>query len=444
MQISVEQSSVLERRLTVEIPEERIASEVQTRLESLSKNARIHGFRQGKAPFKVVRQQFGARVRNEIVAEMMRSSFSEAVTKEELKPVGQPVIDPVATSPGAGLRYTATFEVFPTVELAPIESLALVRAQCEIGEVDIRAMVDKLRAQHREWIGVERPARLGDLVTIDFAGSVDGVPFEGGTGSDFELELGLGSMLDGFEDGLLGHAAGAVVGLDLRFPEPYRRADLAGKAVCFEVTVKRVAEALLPAVDQSFFEKFGVREGGEAAFHTEVRQNIERERDRALRQRFTSEVMAKLAAANDVALPSTLVHAEFQRLAQQAAREMMMRGLNPGDAPAPLQQALQAQAEHRVKLGLIMAEIVKRAGLRADPVKVRQTLEQMAASYEDPAAVVKWYYDNPQQLQQIEGLCLEDEVVNWIAQRAQLTTESVSFDALMNPGQTDTQPEASS
>lgn len=443
MHTSVEKSTTLERRLTVEIPEDRIATEVQTRLDKLSKNARIPGFRQGKAPAKVVRQQFGSRVRDEVVGEILQSSFGEAMNKEDLRPAGQPVIDKVESAVGNGLRYTAVFEVFPQFELAPLENLAVVRRTCEIGDADVDAMIERLREQNKEWLAVERASADGDQLSIDFLGTIDGVPFEGGKGENFTINLGSGMMIEGFEAGLTGKTAGEKVVLDLRFPDEYRNTELAGKPVRFEITVNKVSEALLPELTDEFMQKFGVKEGGVEAFRAEVRQNMEKERERALRQQFTSEVMDKLAIANDFELPSALVQSEAQRLRQQVAREMAMRGLNPSNAIAEFENSVQAQAHKRVKLGLVMAEIVKQAQLKADPAKVHQTIEGMAASYEDPAAVVKWYYENPQQLQQIEGMCLEDEAVNWIAGRAQLSELAVSFDALMNPVQTDNTTEAS-
>lgn len=430
--------------MTVAVPEDRIANEVQTRLEHLRKTARIDGFRRGKAPFSVVRRQFGTRVRDEIVGELLQSSFSEAMSKEALRPAGQPVIDPVSAKPGEGLTYTATFEVFPEIKLAAFETLAITRPDCEIGDADLDVMIARLREQHREWVAVERGAGDGDQVNIDFLGTIDGVPFDGGKGENFDVVLGQGSMIEGFEAGLLDHKAGEAVVLDLQFPEGYRNEQLSGKPVRFEITVNRVAEPVLPEINEAFFEKFGVREGGLEAFRAEVRENMGRERDRALRQRFTNEVMDKLGQANMFDLPAALIDNEAQRLRQQIARDLMMRGVNPGDMLAQFEQNVRDRAHQRVKLGLIMAEIVKQAELRADPAKVRQMIESMSAGYEDPAAVVKWYYDNPQQLQQVEAMCLEEDAVNWIAGRAVVSVESISFDALMNPVQTDQKVEASS
>jgi len=444
MQISVENSSVLERRLTVEVPEERIATETQTRLESLCKSARVDGFRQGKVPMRVVRQRFGKRVRDEIVGEILQSTFGEAMNQEALRPAGQPVIDPVMSEPGAGLKYTATFEVFPEFELAAPEQLQLTRVTCEIGDGDIDTMIEKLRDQHKEWVAVERPGVDGDRLEINFTGTVDGEVFEGGSGEDVNLVLGSGTMIEGFDSGLLGKSAGDSVELNLTFPQEYRNTELAGKDVIFAVEVKLVTNPVLPEIDEAFIDKFGVSGGDKEAFRAEVRANMEKERERLVRQRFNSEVMDKVAAANDFEVPSILVQGELDRLRQQVARELIMRGINPGDTGQDFESTVRERAKNRVKLGLIMAEIIKRGELRADPDNVRQMIESMASSYEDSDSVMKWYYDNPEQMQQVEALCLEDLAVNWIADKAQQTDVPIAFDALMNPVQTDPQLEASS
>lgn len=442
MQISVEESSALERRLTVEVPEERIAEQVKARLEGMRKSARIDGFRQGKAPLTVVRQRFGQRIRDEIVGEILQSSFGEAMSKQALRAAGQPVIDPVSSAPGSGLTYTATFEIFPEFELGPLDQVEITRETCEIGDADIDTMIEKLREQNKEWIAVERGAQDGDQLQISFAGSIDGEPFDGGSGEDFDLVLGTGMMIDGFEAGLAGKAGGETADLNLTFPDDYGNQDLAGKAVRFIIDIKKVSEPVLPEINEAFIDKFGVSGGDLPAFRDEVRANMEKERERALRQRFNNDVMNKIAAANDFEVPTAMVEAEAQRLRQQVAQELIMRGINPGEAKDEFESAVRVRAKGRVKLGLIMAEIVKQAELVANPDKVRQMIENMASSYEDSAAVVKWYYDNPEQLQQVEALCLEEDAVNWIAEQAKITEVPMAFDALMNPVQTGQQVEA--
>jgi trigger factor len=436
MQISVEESSALERRMTVEVPEERISTEVKSRLEDMRKSARIDGFRQGKVPMTVLKQRFGQRVRDEVVGEVVQSTFGEAMGQEALRPAGQPVIDPVSSETGSGLTYTATFEVFPEIELAPFEQVALTRHTCDIGDADVDLMIEKLREQNKEWVAVERGATDGDQLQISFEGTIEGEPFEGGSGQDFDLELGTGMMIEGFEDGLAGKSAGETADLNLTFPDDYGKEDLSGKAVRFEITINKVSEPVLPELDEAFIDKFGVSGGDIDAFRTDVRANMEKERERALRQRFSNEVMEKVAEANDFAVPNAMVEAESGRLRQQVAQEMMMRGIDPSAGGQGFEDSVRERATSRVKLGLIMAEVVRKAEIVADAERVRKMIENMASSYEDSAAVVKWYYDNPEQMQQVEALCLEEDAVNWIAEQAKVTELDLAFDALMNPVQT--------
>lgn len=424
--------------MTVSVPEERIADQVKDRLKELVRTVKIDGFRPGKVPFGVVQKRFGPRVREEVMGEVLRTSFSEALSAEELRPVGEPSIEPGNIEPGNGMSYTATFEVYPAIEIAPVEDLKIEKPVCEIGDADVTKMIETLRDQHKTWNPVERASADGDQITIDFEGKLDGEVFEGGTAENFELVLGLGQMIDGFEEGLVGKTAGAETVLELKFPENYQAQHLAGKDVQFNVTVKQVAEPVLAELNDEFFAKFGVQEGGEEAFRKEVLENMERERERALQRQFNTAVLNTVAAANELPLPQALVAAEIQRMQQQALQSMMQRGAPPENFdPAAMADMFQEPAKKRVKLGLLMAEMIKTAGITADPAKVRETIESMAASYEDSAAVMKWYYEEPQRLQEIEAMCLEDEAVNWIVERAQVSEVPISFDDLMNPVQTD-------
>lgn len=424
--------------MTVSVPEDRIADKVQDRLKELVRTVKIDGFRPGKVPFGVVQKRFGSRVREEVMGEVLRTSFSEALNAEELRPVGEPSIEPGNVEPGNGMSYTATFEVYPAIEIAPVEQLKIEKPVCEIGDADLTKMIETLRDQHKTWNPVERESANGDQVTIDFEGTLDGEVFEGGTAENFELVLGLGQMIDGFEEGLVGKAPGAETNLELKFPENYQAAHLAGKDVRFKVTIKQVAEPVLAELNDEFFARFGVQEGGEEAFRKEVMENMERERDRAVQRQFNTAVLETVAAANELPLPRALVEAEMRRMQQQALQTMMQRGAPPENFdPAAMADMFHQPAEKRVKMGLLMAEMIKTAGITADPAKVRETIESMAASYEDSAAVVKWYYEEPQRLQEIEAMCLEDEAVSWIVGRAEVSEVPISFDDLMNPVQTD-------
>lgn len=439
MQVSLEQPGGLERRLRIDIPEEKIVGMVRDRLQSVARSARVDGFRPGKAPAKVIERQFGARIRGEVISEVVRSSFAEAVGQHQLRPVTDPVIEPVTAGEGQGLSYTATFEIFPEVTLATFETLVVERPACEISEEDVDKMVGVLRQQAQTWREVARPAADGDKLTLDFAGTLEGenAPFENGSATDFPLVLGQGRMIDGFEQGLHGATTGEARTLALNFPAEYHNAALAGRGVSFAVTVKKVEEPVLPELDADFFKRFGVEDGDLATFRREVRENMERERDRALERRFNGQVLERIREQHTLDLPKALIHAECQRMLQEMQRSLMMRGMDPAQlGGAQDLSAFEAPAANRVKLGLVMAEIIKQAGITAQPSKVRARVEAMAASYEQPDALVKWYYEDPRRLQEIEGLVLEEEAVKWVADRAQVTPVSISFDDLMNPRQT--------
>ena len=444
MEISVEKTSELERSVQIKIPEQTIAEQVQERLDKLRTQAKIDGFRPGRAPFRVIRQRFGNQVREEVVGEVMQSSYSEALAKEELRPAGQPMIAPVEAEIGKGLNYTATFEVFPDIEVASLEGLSVTKNTCLITETDVDSMLEKLRDQNKEWVGVERSAEMGDQLTIDFDGTIENIPFEGGKGEDFDIILGNGMMIKGFEEGLVGKKEGEAASLDLQFPDDYRNEELASKEVRFQITVKKVREGVLPEVDAEFMSKFGAQDGDLVSFKTDLKNKLETERERAVDSRFSSEIMRILVESNQFEIPSSMVADEKKRLGQQLAQEFMMRGMNPGQAGTLFEETLEERSKFRVRLGLLMAEIIKTEGFKADPDKVRRKIESLAQGYDDPSAVVKWYYDNPEQLQQIEGQCLEEEVVEWAVSKVQVNEVPISFDALMNPVQTAEQEEANS
>jgi trigger factor len=436
MQVSVEQVGGLERRLRVEVPEQQIATRVKTRLQEVARSARVDGFRPGRAPARVIERLYGSKLRGEVVSDVVRSSFAEAVGEQQLRPVADPVIDPIEAAPGSGVSYTATFEVYPEVVLAPLEQLAVERPQCEVTGGDVDKMVEVLRGQNKTWEDVTRPAAAGDQLILDFQGKLDGEAFEGGSATDFKLELGTQRMIPGFEDGLVGASAGDTRTLQLQFPADYHKQELAGRPVTFDVNVKRVCAPVLPELDAEFFQKFGVQDGGLDAFRQEVRENMERERDRALERRFNSTVLDRVRDANDFELPKTLVKVEAARMQREMLRNLAMRGVDPAQLKPEDLPGFEPQAEKRVKLGLIMAEIIRQAGIVAEPAKVRARVEALAASYEQPDAFVKWYYEDPRRLQEIESMCLEEEAVKWIAERARINDVTVSFDDLMNPGQT--------
>ncbi|MCC7411964.1 MAG: trigger factor [Gammaproteobacteria bacterium] len=436
MQVSLDNTGALERRLTIQVPEDRIAGEVHTRLKSLAQSTRIAGFRPGRAPLRVVEKRFGARVRQEVVGDVLRSTFREAVVKENLRPAGDPTIEPLTAEPGAGLSYTATFEVYPEVDLARLETVDIERPVCTVGESEIDAMTEKLRSQARTWSDVQRAAASGDRVTIDYRGLIDGEAFEGGSQDGAAIEIGAGRLIPGFEDGLIGALSGEHRQLALRFPDDFPRQELAGKDVHFEVDVKAVAAPVLPDLDETFFKQFGVTEGGLAAFRAEVRRNMQRELEQALRQKLRNNIMTALCNAYDIDIPRALVANESQRLLNDLRQRFAYQGASREQLDALDPALVAGEARRRVTLGLIIAEVVRANELRADPQQVRARVEAAAATYEDPAAVIKWYYEDRSRLGDVEAAVLEDESVEWVLARAKGREQPVAFDALMNPRQT--------
>ncbi len=425
--------------MVVQVPEDQISGQVSSKLAELVRSVRIDGFRPGKAPMAVVKRQFGERVRNDVLGELLRSSFTDALRSHQLRPVADPVFDPVAADVGTGLAYTATFEVYPEISLKPAGELSFTRQICEINDSDVDSMLEVLRRQHSTWLACDRGAQKGDQLLVDFAGTVDGESLERGSATEHVMELGAANMIAGFEDGLVGAVSGDVRTLDLKFPDPYSREDLSGKPVQFVVTVTEVRERQLPDLNDEFIVRFGITEGGFEAFRKEVTENMGRERDRALLRRFNGHVMETLSAAHEVELPNALILVEARRMHEASRRNLTNRGVDPDRAGHPGPEVFVPQARERVKRGLLMAELIKTSGVQAAPVKVRSMVEAQAASYEDPEALVRWYYSEPGRLQEVEAVVIEEEAVNWLVNQASFSEESVSFDDVMNPGQTRTQ-----
>ena len=437
MQVSVESKGPLERSVTVDVPEERIAGEVEQRLKSMSRTSRVQGFRPGKAPMRVIKQRFGPQVRKEVVEKLVSSSFFEAVNQEDLKPVGRPLIDPLREEVGAGLSYTATFEVLPEISLNPVEKLQVEKPVCDIDDADVEKMIDKLRHQRREFREVERAAAEGDRVNVDYQGVVDGEAPENLKSEGVDIDIGEGRFIPGLEPGLEGASAGQDLELDLTFPDDLENTDLAGKPVVFRVRVNRVEEAVLPELDEELFQAFGVSEGGEQAFRQEIRNHMDREVEAALRNRYRDSIMQALYEANEIDVPNTLVNAEFERMREMLARDMEMRGVAKEVAARfTATDELKETARRQVTLQLLTAELIRSQELRAKPEKVREIIESRAQSYEDSTAFVNWYYNDEKRLAEIESIALEDEVIGCISSLGKVKDKSLSFDELMNKGQT--------
>ena len=438
MQVKVESNSSLERTVTVEVPEDKIATEVESRLKSLSRTTRIQGFRPGKAPFKIIQQRFGEQVRQEVVGKVLQSSLSEAITQENLRLAGNPEIGKFDAEQGKGLSYTAKFEVLPEIQLTPVEELEIEKPSCEITEQDIDKMVEVLQKQNFELQDVERETAAEDIIEVDYTGYIEGEAFEGGTATDFKIDLGQKRLIDGFEDGLIGKKPGEELTLNLEFPENYHAKDLAGKPVEFKVTIKKVSEKVLPELNDEFYKKFGIEEGGLEAFRDQIRDHMTREADQSMQNRRRDSVMKALQAANKVDLPGVLVKQEKQRLKGQFEQNLKRQGLNIDDMKNPEDDGIfEEQARDRVALQLIVSELIRAHDIKVDDARVRELVMKYAEGYQDPNAVVNWYYSDKQRLAEIEAQALENELIDWIVERAKIRETNLTFDECMNKGQTE-------
>jgi trigger factor len=429
MQVSVESTGALERRMEVQVPAERIEKAVDERLQKLSRTIRLKGFRPGKVPVKVVRQQFGQQVRQEVLGDVVQSTFAEAVTQEKLTPAGGPRIEPISQE-GGDLKYRAVFEVLPQIQLAGVEQLELARPQAEVGTGDVDAMIQNLREQRPSYVKVDREAVDTDRVTVDFDGTVDGQPFEGGKGEDIPIVLGAGRMLPDFEAGLKGARAGEPKTIDVTFPQNYGAPALAGKKAQFAINVKSVEERQLPELDDEFCKAYGVEEGGLERLRQEVEENMKRELADAIRARIKKQVMDGLLAANPLELPKTMVDAQVREMQLDAARRMGARDASQVPPPDGFVEA----ARRRVALTLLVGELVKQANLQVNQRQVQARFEELAQQYPDATQALQTYRSNPQLQRQMEAAVLEDQVVDWVLERARVKEQSSTFKELMNFG----------
>ena len=427
MQVSVESIGKLERRMQVQVPAVRISTEIAARLKTISRTARLNGFRSGKAPLTVIRRQFGPQVHREVIGELLQSTFTEAVAQQQLAPAGNPRIQPQSIGEGQDLTYVATFEVFPDITLQPFETLQIERTTAEVIDSDVDAMIARLRKQSPKFLAATRPAIQGDRVTVDFQGSVDGMPFAGGAATGVPVVIGDGRMLPDFEAGLIGTVAGEEKTTTVGFPADYRTKELAGKTAQFQISVKSVEEATLPDLDEEFCKAFGVMEGGVAALRQEVAANMRRELEQTLRNRNKAAVMDQLLQANPVDVPNALIEAQIRDMQIEAMRRAGTK--DPAQAPAP--QQFVEPARRRAALGLILADIVKREHLVVDPVRAEARLDEMIGTYGDPAAIKQSYKQNPEAMRQVENLALEDQVTDWVLANVTIHEVASTFKDIM-------------
>jgi trigger factor len=432
MQVSIETTTGLERRLTIGVPAERIEQEIDKRLKKAAGTVRIDGFRPGKVPMKVIRQRFGSGVRQEVVGEVMSQTFYEAVVKEELQPAGQPKIEPKEMAPGKDLKYVATFEIYPEISLADLTRIRVNKAVAEVTDADVDRMIEMFRKQQGSYEVVEQAAANDNEVNIDYRGTRDGEAFEGGSAEGTDLVLGSGRMIAGFEEGLVGLSAGEEKTLQLQFPDDYHNEDLKGAVVEFQVRVNAVKQLRPAELNEDFFARYGVADGGEAEFRRQVADNMRRELKKAVTNKVKQQVMDQLIDLHDVQLPAALVQGEIDVLRKQMLQQF-------GEAAAQFDASVlpddmfRGQARRRVSLGLILGELIKSEGLKAQPEKVRAMVEEIAATYQDPTEVVNYYYGNEELLRSVESAVLEDEAVDKIMALAEVEEQPQSYEEAVAP-----------
>jgi trigger factor len=431
MQVSIETTSGLERRLTIGVPAEQVENEVEKRLKEAAQNVRINGFRKGKVPLSIVKQRYGAGVRQEVVGDVISRTFYEAVQKEKVKPAGQPSIQPKQLVPGKDLEFVATFEVYPEVALSDFSGYELTRIKAEVIDTDIENMVETLRKHQADWIDVDRAAADGDKVNIDFVGTKEGVEFAGGKAEGQDLILGSNSMIPGFEEGIVGMKAGEEKTIAVTFPEDYQAEELKGAAAEFKITVNKVLEIQLPELKKDFFQKFGVEKGGEKQFRKEVKTNMERELSNAIKTQVKTQVMNALVEGHKVDVPKALVANEINVLRQQMLQRFGGQQQN-FDVKSLLPDTMfEAEAERRVTLGLIVGEIVKSAKLKPEAKRIKAMIEDIASTYQEPKEVVEYYNSNRELLAEVESAVLEDQVVEYILTQANATEKESTYDEVI-------------
>ncbi|MCA1975045.1 MAG: trigger factor [Caenispirillum sp.] len=423
-------TSPLERRIDMTVPMADIEKDVAQRLKKMARSVKMPGFRPGKVPFRMVEQHYGAQARSEAIGEAVEKAFGEAVREQKLRVAGYPRIEAKEGGDASLLAFSAVFEVYPDVKLNGVGDKAIERPRLEVGEAEVDKTLEVLRRQRTTYARVERAAEKGDRVTIDFTGKLNGEVFQGGQATDYPVVLGEGRMLPDFENGIAGLRAGESRTFEMTFPSDYQAAELAGKTVSFEVTVKSVEAPQLPAVDAEFARSLGIADGDVAKMRAEIRANLENEVKKRIKARVKEQAMQALLEANPLDVPKALVEQEAESMAQAARQDLANRGVDIKNMPVDAGW-FTAQAERRVKLGLIIAEAVKEHALHARPEQVRALIDEQAQSYEQPEEVVRWYYAQPQRLAQVEALAIEENVTNWVVSNAKTTDRAVSFDELM-------------
>lgn len=430
MQVSIETTTGLERRMTVGIPADQIDAAVDARLKQASKTVKINGFRKGKVPMKVVKQRFGDGIRQEVLGDAINRSFYQALQQEKVRPAGQPSIEPTKTDEGSDIEFVATFEVYPEVVLADLSDIEVTKPVADVEASDVDNMIEILRKQQAKWVAVERASESGDRVNINYTGSKDGEEFDGGKAEGSALVLGSGQMIPGFEDGIVGMSAGEEKTIDVTFPEEYHSEELKGATVQFAIKVNAVEVQELPELNEEFFAAYGVEEGGEEKFREEVTANMQRELKNAVTNKVKQQVMDALVAKHEFDVPAALIASETQTLRQQMMQQFGGQQIDPSILPDEL---FKDQAVRRVRLGLVLGQVIQDKELKSDEALVDAKLEEIASTYQDPQEVIDYYKSNEQMLQGIQSVVLEDQAVEAVIASSKVVEEKMSYDEAIKP-----------
>lgn len=435
MEISIEKISNLERRISISIPAEEIDKKAIQKLENMKGKVKLPGFRPGKVPLSVVKQRFGDSARNEVIADVIRDSYFEALQKENLHPAGQPKIEPSLSKFGEPLNYTATLEILPEITSIKMEKVKIEKLSADVTDKDVEEMLQKLLKQHAAWNEVERGATNGDQMLIDFEGKINNETFQGGSAKDFKFELGSGMMLKDFEEALISAKAGDVKKFKIKFPKDYTDPNVAGKKADFEVTVHKVLAPELPKLDQDFFAKVGVKEGGEEALRAELRKNMQYQLEQAINNRFKNKLIDKLLEFNPIELPKILVDNEIARLQRHTKQQFAqyIRESSAEKLPDLPREELEKPAERNIRLALLSGKIIDQQDIKADPNAVRAKVEELAKNYKKPDEIIKWYYQDQKRLQEIESIIIEEEVMKYLESQVNVVEKKVDFQEAINP-----------
>lgn len=429
MQVSVETTQGLGRRVTITVPAADIEKAVNSELVSVAKKVRVDGFRKGKVPMNIVKQRYGASVMQDVLGDVMQRNFINAIVEQKINPAGAPSYKPEMLEDGKDFVYSVEFEVYPEIALKGLETIEVEKPVVAVKDEDLENMLETLRKQQAQWKEIAEAATADSRITINFTGSIDGEEFEGGKAEDFALVMGEGRMIPGFEDGIVGHKAGEEFDIEVNFPEDYHAENLKGKAAKFAIVLKKVEERELPEFTEEFIKRFGIADGTLEGLRAEVRKNMERELKNAVRNRVKAQVLDGLVNANEIDVPAAVVDGEIDVLRRQAAQRF---GGNEQQAMELPRELFEEQAKRRVVIGLLLGEVISSNELKADEDRVKTLIEEMASAYEDPAEVIEYYSKNNELMNSVRNLALEEQAVEKVLEAAKVTEKETNFTELMN------------